>query len=249
MNPKKLVVVGAGMVAQRLVEALVERDATATWTIEVLGEEPHRPYDRVALTSYFGMSAADELYLGSEDLWDTAGVTLRTDAQVTAIDHAARTAECAGEHIEYDALVIATGSRAFVPPVAGSDLPGSFVYRTIDDVVDIREWVHIRAEELGRPLRGAVIGGGLLGLEAAGALHELNVGTTVVEFAERLMPLQVDAGGGEALKRLIEKLGVSVVTSTATSEIHANDHGVVSRMSFSDGSQSDIDIVDRAVNE
>ncbi len=243
MNPKKLVVVGAGMVAQRLVEALVERDATATWTIEVFGEEPHRPYDRVALTSYFGMTSAEELYLGSADLWESAGVSLRTRSPITAINHEARTVECAGEHIDYDALVIATGSRAFVPPVAGSDLPGSFVYRTIDDVVDIREWVQIRAEELGRPLRGAVIGGGLLGLEAAGALHELNVDTTVVEFAERLMPLQVDAGGGEALKRLIEKLGVTVVTSTATSEIHANDYGVVSGMSFNDGSQSDIDIV------
>ncbi len=112
-----------------------------------------------------------------------------------------------GRAFPYDALVIATGSYPAVPPVPGSDLPGAFVYRTVDDVTELRAWATTR--NLKRPVRGAVVGGGLLGLEAAGALTAMGVETTVVEFAPRLMPIQVDEGGGEGLRRLIEKLGVS----------------------------------------
>ena len=134
----------------------------------------------------------------------------------TAIDRDARTVTTnGGAVLPYDALVLATGSYAAVPPVPGKDLRGAFVYRTIDDVADLRACVEKRRGELDRPVRGAVVGGGLLGLEAAGALTALDVESTVVEFAPRLMPLQVDDGGGEALKRLIEALGVAVRTSTA----------------------------------
>ena len=240
---QKLVVVGAGMVAQRLVEALEARGATETWDIDVFGEESRPPYDRVALTSFFSDRDPDDLLLGDPDLWRRQGIRLHRHVPVTAIDREARTVAAKGRTFDYDALVLATGSYATVPPVEGADLPGSFVYRTVDDVAELRAWVEERGRRLGRTVKGAVIGGGLLGLEAAGALTALGAETTVVEFADWLMPLQVDRAGGEALRRLIEQLDVSVRTSTATSKLRPGRDGRVSRMQFSDGEAMDVDVV------
>ncbi|WP_129336218.1 nitrite reductase large subunit NirB [Cellulomonas endophytica] len=240
-----LVVVGGGMVAQRLVEALLARvDAAAdgpAWRVTVLAEEARVPYDRVALTSFFSGRTADDLVLGDRALWDDPRVDLRLGEAVTALDRDARTvATSTGAAYAYDALVLATGSSAFVPPVPGKDLPGVFVYRTLDDVEGLRAHVAAltaeRAATGGGPVTGAVVGGGLLGLEAAGALAALGATSHVVEFAPRLMPLQVDEGGGEALKRLVEGLGVSVHTATATARLHAHEEGPraghVARMEF-----------------
>ncbi|QBF45439.1 nitrite reductase large subunit NirB [Janibacter limosus] len=244
---QRLVVVGGGMVARRLVDALRARDGEGRWAITLLAEEPRAPYDRVALTSYFTGREPEDLALGGQELWDDPLVTLRRGVRAEAIDRQARTVTTStGQVLGYDALVLATGSYAAVPPVPGKDLRGAFVYRTIDDVADLRAFVEQRRGDLDRPVRGAVVGGGLLGLEAAGALRALEVDTTVVEFAPRLMPLQVDDGGGEALKRLIEGLGVSVRTSTATSKI-VGERGAVSRMRFSEGPAIDVDVVIFAV--
>ena len=244
---QRLVVVGGGMVARRLVDALRARDSEGRWAITLLAEEPRAPYDRVALTSYFTGREPEDLALGGQELWDDPLVTLRRGVRAEAIDRQARTVTTStGQVLGYDALVLATGSYAAVPPVPGKDLRGAFVYRTIDDVADLRAFVEQRRGDLDRPVRGAVVGGGLLGLEAAGALRALEVDTTVVEFAPRLMPLQVDDGGGEALKRLIEGLGVSVRTSTATSKI-VGERGAVSRMRFSEGPAIDVDVVIFAV--
>ncbi|WKV15730.1 nitrite reductase large subunit NirB [Janibacter limosus] len=244
---QRLVVVGGGMVARRLVDALRARDGEGRWAITLLAEEPRAPYDRVALTSYFTGREPEDLALGGQELWDDPLVTLRRGVRAEAIDRQARTVTTStGRVLGYDALVLATGSYAAVPPVPGKDLRGAFVYRTIDDVADLRAFVEQRRGDLDRPVRGAVVGGGLPGLEAAGALRALEVDTTVVEFAPRLMPLQVDDGGGEALKRLIEGLGVSVRTSTATSKI-VGERGAVSRMRFSEGPAIDVDVVIFAV--
>lgn len=242
-----LVIIGGGMVARRLVDALRARDGEGRWAVTLLAEEPRAPYDRVALTSYFTGREPEDLALGGQELWDDPLVTLRRGVRAEAIDRGARTVTTStGQVLGYDALVLATGSYAAVPPVPGKDLRGAFVYRTIDDVADLRAFVEQRRGEVDRPVRGAVVGGGLLGLEAAGALRALDVDTTVVEFAPRLMPLQVDGGGGEALKRLIEGLGVSVRTSTATSKI-VGERGAVSRMKFSEGPALDVDVVIFAV--
>ena len=240
---RHLVVVGAGMVAHRLVEALRDRDADDRWRVTILGEEPRRPYDRVALTSYFEKRDPDLLSLGIGDFYRDPQLRLRTRMTVTAIDRERRfvTTE-SGRSISYDHLVLATGSYAAVPPVPGRELPGCFVYRTIDDVAALRGWVdRVRAENPGHRVRGAVIGGGLLGLEAANALRVLDCDSEVIEFAPRLMPLQIDDGGGEALRRLIEALGVTVRVGTATREIRGDER--VRTMVFADDTRTDVDVV------
>ncbi|RNL63263.1 nitrite reductase large subunit [Nocardioides marmoriginsengisoli] len=237
--PKRLVVVGGGMVAHRLVEALRDRDADGVWSVDLYCEEAHPPYDRVALTSYFAGQSPTDLVLGDQDLGADPLVTVHLGSAVTAIDPVSRTVRVTEGEQPYDALVLATGSSAFVPPVTGADLPGSFVYRTIEDVQQLEGWVH----GLGDGVRGVVVGGGLLGLEAAGALHGLGVATTVVEFADRLMPLQVDEGGGAALRRIVEGMGVEVLTSTASAALHPGADGRVSAMEFGDGTKVDAEVV------
>ncbi|MBC7596637.1 MAG: FAD-dependent oxidoreductase, partial [Kineosporiaceae bacterium] len=240
---KKLIVVGGGMVAHRLVEALVERGAYTDWQIDVFGEETRPPYDRVALTSFFSDRDPQDLLLGDQSLWKTPGVRLHRGSKVAHIDREAKQIAARNTTFDYDALVLATGSYATIPPVTGSDLPGCFVYRTVDDVAELRAWVTSRQEKLRRPATGAVVGGGLLGLEAAGALTALGAETTVIEFADWLMPLQMDEAGSGALRRLIGQMGVSVRTSTATSTLKPGRDGNVAKMTFADGDKLGVDVV------
>ena len=240
---KHLVVVGGGMVAQRLVEAMRDRDTAGTWRITVLAEEPRRPYDRVALTSYFSGRDADDLALGDPALWDDPLVTLRRDDKVVAVDRSARTVTTArGRTERYVHLVLATGSSAWVPPMEGTDLEGVFVYRTVDDVAALRGYVE-RLRESGRVVRGAVLGGGLLGLEAAGALQALGAQATVIQVGTHLMSTQVDLGGGEALRRLINGLGVGVRLNAMTTRIRPHRRGGVGRLDLADGGRVDADVV------
>jgi nitrite reductase (NADH) large subunit len=195
-----LVVTGHGPAAYRLVEAVRERDTENRWRITVVGEEPRPAYDRVALTSYL-TEGADLAYPAHDER-----VTLRTGERVAAIDRAGRTVTTeAGGTLHYDALVLATGSVPFVPPVPGAE--SALVYRTIEDLDAVRE----RAAGPG-PVTGVVVGGGLLGLEAARALQGLGADTHIVEVAPWLMSRQLDEGGGAMLRRHIEVLGLRVHT-------------------------------------
>ena len=240
---KHVVVVGGGMVAHRLVEALRQRDTETTYRITVFGEEPRLPYDRVALTSYFSGRDPHDLSLGDPGLWDDPAVNLRKGVQITSIDTKAMTVTTArGEEVLYDELVLATGSAAFVPPVKNNDAQGCFVYRTIDDVAALRVYVE-RLKSEGKRVNGVVVGGGLLGLEAAGALRALGAGTKVVEFAPRLMPLQVDEGGGSALARLIEGLDVDVLTGTQCQRVKLTSQGAARAMGVADGPDLPADVV------
>ncbi|WP_066588112.1 nitrite reductase large subunit NirB [Cellulomonas timonensis] len=247
--PGEIVVVGGGMAAQRLVEALRDRDAEGRWGVTVLAEEPRAPYDRVALTSYFSGRDPQELSLGSPALWSDPLVTLVRGVRVEAVDRAARTVSAGdGRTWAYDQLVLATGSSAAMPPIEGNDLPGVFVYRTLDDVAALRGWVEERAAALGgRRVRGAVIGGGLLGLEAAGALQALGARSTVLQLGTHLMSTQVDLGGGEALRRLIHRLGVDVLVGATTSRLRSGASGRVERLDLGDGGRLDVDVVVVAV--
>lgn len=253
-STRHVVVVGGGMVAQRFVEALRSRDTDGTWRISVFAEEPRKPYDRVGLTRYFEVRDAEELTLGDPALWDDPLVTLHRDCKVEKIDREQRTVtDRLGRVHAYDELVLATGSNAAMPPIPGNDLPGVFVYRTIDDVAELRGWVEAKREAgrvetrggvVEKPVRGAVIGGGLLGLEAAGALKALGAQATVIEFGTHLMGVQCDLGGGQALKRLINDKGISVRPETATKEMKPHRRtGHVGRLDFNDGGRLDVDVV------
>ena len=239
-----VVVVGGGMVAHRFVDAMRSRDEPGRFRISVLAEEPRAPYDRVALTSYFTGRDPAQLNLGQGELWSDPLVRLRKGTKALEVDRKHQHVVLqSGERVEYDHLVLATGSFPWVPPVPGADLRGCFVYRTIDDVAELRGYVEtLRRQPTDGPLRGVVIGGGLLGLEAAGALKALQLDCTVVEFAPRLMALQVDEGGGQALRRLIEGLGVAVRTGTATAKVHGR-LGRVSTVEFTDRQRVPADVV------
>jgi nitrite reductase (NADH) large subunit len=248
MTHRRLVLVGHGPVGQRFLEALLEdrpdQPDQEKWDVTVLCEEPRPAYDRVRLSSWFDGSGEGELALCPPEFIAEHGIDLRLGEPAAAVDRVARTVTTAsGAVVPYDTLVLATGSFPFVPPVPGHDAPGCHVYRTIEDLEAIRA-------EAGQPevRSAAVVGGGLLGLEAAGALLALGLTTHVVEFAPRLMAVQVDDGGGQALRRRIEELGVEVHTGAGTEEIEVGgeggDHGArVNRMRLSDGSALDVDLV------
>ena len=232
-----IVVVGHGMVGQRFLEALAERGATGRTRVVVLCEEPRPAYDRVHLTSYFEGRTPDELSLVPDDFMRQHGIELYVDDPAESVDRAARTVTArSGRTFAYDTLVLATGSYPFVPPVPGKDTPGCFVYRTIEDLLAIEEYAKTATT-------GAVVGGGLLGLEAAGALRGLGLTTHIVEFAPRLMPVQVDEGGGAALLRTIENMGLTVHTGVGTQEITAGEEGRVNGMTLSDSSHLSTDLV------
>ncbi|WP_331448159.1 nitrite reductase large subunit NirB [Streptomyces xanthochromogenes] len=225
------------MVGQRFLEALAERGATGRTRVVVLCEEPRPAYDRVRLTSYFTGTTPDELGLVPVDFMRRNAIELHIGDPAESIDRAARTVTArSGSTFPYDTLVLATGSFPFVPPVPGKDLPGCFVYRTIEDLLAVEAYAKTATT-------GTVVGGGLLGLEAAGALSGLGLDTHIVEFAPRLMPAQVDEGGGAALLRTIENMGLTVHTGVDTREITADDDGHVRGMTLSDSSHLSTDLV------
>ncbi|MFJ8494543.1 nitrite reductase large subunit NirB [Streptomyces sp. NPDC094038] len=233
-----IVLVGHGMVGQRFLEALAERGLTATHRVVVLCEEPRPAYDRVALTSYFSGRTPDELSVTDMEFIDAHGIELHVGDPAETIDRATRTVTArSGTAVGYDTLVLATGSYPFVPPVPHKDATGCFVYRTIEDLLAIEEYARSGATV------GAVVGGGLLGLEAAGALKGLGLTSHIVEFAPRLMPVQVDEGGGAALLRTIEEMGLTVHTGVGTREIVVDPAGAVTGMRLSDGSELATDLV------
>jgi nitrite reductase (NADH) large subunit len=233
---QSLVVVGHGMVGHRFVQAAVERGLTERYDVVVVGEEPRPAYDRVALTSFFAASSAEELSLLPEGEYDDPRVALRTGTAVTSVDRVGRTLTLdTGELLAYDVLVLATGAAPFVPPVPGHDLDGCFVYRTIEDLEAIRE-------AAATATAGAVVGGGLLGLEAANALVQLGLETHVVEMAPRLMPVQLDDAGGTTLVRHIEGLGVHVHTGAATQQVVEAPAGGVGGLEVA-GERIDVQLV------
>jgi len=230
------------MVGQRFVEALRDCDRERRWQVTVLSEEPRRAYDRVNLSSFFDGVTAGELDLVADDCYGTGGYDLHLGEAAVAIDRAARTVTTStGRSLGYDALVLATGSSPFVPPVPGADLPGCFVYRTLDDLDAIRAAAAKAAASTKGRRSGLVVGGGLLGLEAARALRLLGMSPHVVELAPRLMPLQVDEGGGALLRTMIEDLNVTVWLGTSVRAI-ARD-GARLLATLADGTELDLDLV------
>jgi nitrite reductase (NADH) large subunit len=231
----KILVIGHGMVGHKFLESLDEsgvRDAEVT----VLCEEPRPAYDRVHLSEFFSGKSADDLSLVSPGFFDRDNLLLKLNTRATSIDRANKTVTVAtGEVLSYDKLVLATGSYPFVPPVPGKDRADCFVYRTIEDLEAMMECGS-------RSKSGVVVGGGLLGLECAKALRDMNLQTHVVEFAPRLMTVQVDDGGGRVLRKKIEELGVAVHTQKNTVEI-VDGEQARHRMVFADGTHLETDMI------
>lgn len=231
---KKVVVVGNGMVGHYFVEQLQQQCPQAQ--ITVLSGESRLAYDRVHLSSFFEGKTVDDLALTDEARYRAWGVSYRLNAQVKVVDRQAKKVVTeAGEAIDYDVLVLATGSYPFVPPIPGADQAHCLVYRTIEDLDAIQQ-------SAASSRVGVVIGGGLLGLEAANALKQTGLETHIVEFAPQLMAVQLDTGGGQLLRDMIQQLGVQVHTRKATSVIRA---GKTHRycLEFQDGGELETDLV------
>ena len=226
---RQVVVVGNGMVGHRFVELAAGTPGTE---IAVFGEEPRTAYDRVHLSDYFAGASASDLALGPLP----SNVSVHVGEQVTAIDRKAKTVQTsAARCLRYDTLVLATGSYPFVPPIDGRDQPHCHVYRTLEDLDAIRE------SGAGAEV-GVVVGGGLLGLEAANALKNMGLATHVVEFAPALMGTQLDDGGAAMLRGMVEDLGVAVHTGKNTLRIVAGESARY-RMEFADGEALETDLV------
>ena len=233
----ELIVVGNGMVGHRFVELLISEGRTNDFRVTVIGEETRPAYDRVGLSSYFAGKTADDLTLVEPGSYERAGIEVRRGDRIIAIDRAGKTVALAsGDVLRYDQLVLATGSYPFVPPVEGRNAPGAFVYRTIEDLQAMEAYA-------AKAKIGVVIGGGLLGLEAANALQNLGLETHVVELAPRLMSLQVDDIGGAVLRRRIEALGVTVHLGALTTRIVTNADGAVAALALKDGTELPADMV------
>jgi nitrite reductase (NADH) large subunit len=239
-----IVLVGHGMVGQRFLDAAVERELHLSHRLVLIGEENRPAYDRVHLSSYFDGATADDLALTTPRWLTEHDISTAFGTRVVSVNLAAKQVITdLGETISYDALVLATGSTPFVPPVPGTDAKGVFVYRTIEDLEATRSWCDMISAS-GDVGRGLVVGGGLLGLEAANALRLLGLETHVVEFAPRLMPLQLDEGGSKLLRRKIEQLGITVHCNRAAAGVEVDGYsGAVSGLTFADGSRLEGDVV------
>ncbi|MDF1645030.1 MAG: nitrite reductase large subunit NirB [Pseudomonadales bacterium] len=235
-NKQTLVVIGNGMVGHTFLESFVKSEARDQFNIVTFCEEPRVAYDRVQLSAFFSGKTAEDLSMADEGFFENNDIQLHLGDRAATIDRENKTVTSEkGVTISYDKIVLATGSYPFVPPVPGHERDNCLVYRTIEDL----EKIKASAKDA---KVGAVVGGGLLGLEAAKALKDLNLETHVVEFAPRLMAVQLDDGGGAMLRRKIEDLGVSVHLNKNTSNISDGDDRF-HKMSFADGEELETDIV------
>ncbi len=235
-NKETLVVVGNGMVGQNFLVSLMASEVKDNYHVITFCEEPLAAYDRVHLSEYFSGKSADELSLVELGFFENNDITFHVADKVVSIDRANKTVTSEkGKTIAYDKLVLATGSSAFVPPIPGNDRDQCIPYRTIADLDDMK--VAATKSKV-----GVVVGGGLLGLEASKALQDLKLDTVVVQFAPRLMAAQLDDGGADLLKKKIEDLGITVLTSKNTVRIVDGDT-CKHKMIFADGGELETDMI------
>lgn len=237
---KRIILVGNGMVGYKFCEKLIAHPNRDQFEILVFGEEIRPAYDRVHLSEYFSLTSPDELLLAPFNWYQENGITLRTSELISWIDtENKKVLTHKGESFDYDYLVLATGSSPFIPPIKGVEKEGIFIYRTIEDLEAIQNYAD-KLKSKGR-FQAAVLGGGLLGLEAANASKELGMTTHVVEFAPRLMPRQLDQSGSDLLQSKIESLGLKIHLGKNSKEIVGE--GKVESIDFTDGTSLPIDMI------
>lgn len=214
----KVVVVGNGMVGYKFCEKFISKSGQENYQITVFGEEPRRAYDRVHLSEYFGGKSADDLSMSTLSWYEENNIILNTSELVVGLDKENKTISThLGDTLSYDYLVLATGSSAFVPPIKGSDKEGVFVYRTIEDLDAMMSYA--KKIRKNGATEAAVLGGGLLGLEAANAVLGMGLNAHVVEFAPKLMPRQLDQQASNMLQSKIEELNIGIHLHKATQYI------------------------------
>ncbi len=234
-DKQRLVVIGNGMAGARAVEEILARGGGEQFTITMFGAEPYGNYNRIMLSDVLsGKQSPDQIFLNPLAWYAEQNITLHAGTPVVEIDRAAREVITQqGMRVPYDILIIATGSHAFVPSMnnlydsVGHLKPGAFVFRTLDDCQKIASYAQ-------RSKRAAVIGGGLLGLEAARVLLTHGCEVHVIQRASSLMNQQLDSTSGALLEEAMEALGVRVHSDTLTSNILGNGH--VTGLRFEDGS-------------
>ena len=232
----KIVIAGNGMVGYKFCEKLVAKNNAGNFEITVFGEEIRPAYDRVHLSEYFAGKSAEDLALASAEWYHDNYIDLYLGDPIQHIDRNNKIVRSFhGIETPYDILVLATGSSAFVPPIPGVEKEGVFIYRTIEDL-------EIMTSYAKKAKSGAVIGGGLLGLEAAKAMIDLGINdTSVIEFAPRLMPRQIDEAGSGILKSKLHSLGLKILTNKNTSAILGDN--CINGMQFSDDSKINVDML------
>jgi len=237
---KNLVVIGNGMAGMRCVEEILKRDANA-FNITVFGAEPYGNYNRIMLSPVLsGEKTFDEIVINSPEWYAENNITLHSADPVVAIDRATKTLTSAnGLEVSYDKLLIATGSEPFIIPVPGKDLDGVISFRDMNDV-------EIMEEAISKYQDAVVIGGGLLGLEAAYGLQRRGMKATVIHLMDTLMERQLDEAAGFLLKQELEGRGIDVLTGANTKEI-VGEHGRVKKVCLEDGREIAADLVVMAV--
>ncbi len=232
---RKLVIIGNGMAGARMAEDILAADPNHDFDIVMFGDEPYGNYNRILLSNVLnGSQEPQEIFLNPLAWYEENQITLHAGKRVTKIDRENKIVYADDVAEEYDVLIFATGSRPFVPPIQGTTLHGVFVFRTIDDCRNIAEYAKDCKSAI-------VIGGGLLGLEAAKGLMTHNVSVTVVEMGPWLMGVQLDEAGGKVLQQTIEKLGITALTSASTKELLG--HTTVTGVKFADGREVAADMV------
>lgn len=234
MEKQTLVIIGNGMVGYKFCEKLISK--TNAYNIFVFGEEATRAYDRVHLSEYFNGKTADNLALSTSNWYDDNKINLYLGDAVKEIDRPRKKIYSnQGKIIRYDKLIIATGSAAFVPNIPGLSKDGVFVYRNLEDLELIRSYAK-------NARNAAVMGGGLLGLEAAKALMDLGIEQThVIEFAPRLMPRQIDTAGSDMLVSKLNSLGLAVHLNKSTVAINGDRH--ITGLQFNDDTELPVDML------
>ena len=238
---QSILVIGNGMVGYKFCEKFVAKESSGKFKITVFGEEPRPAYDRVHLSEYFADQNAERLSMAPRSWYEENGIELITNERVTDIHRANKTITTISDTAYvYDYLVLATGSSAFVPPIPGVEKEGVFVYRTIEDLDATMSYV-TKLKEEGEGKKAAILGGGLLGLEAAKAILDMGLDTSVIEFAPRLMPRQLDNDASKVLQGKLEGLGIDILLNKGTQNIEGDR--AITGMKFSKDETLPVDML------
>lgn len=238
---KTVIVVGNGMVGYKFCEKFVAQAKKGAYKLIVFGEEPRVAYDRVHLSAFFETQDAKALELAPASWYAEQGIQLVSNERVADIHRRTKTITTTKDNeFSYDYLVLATGSAPFVPPIRGVDKEGVFVYRTIEDLEDMLSYAE-KIKKLKPQCKAAVLGGGLLGLEAGKAVMDMGLEPHIVEFAPKLMPRQLDSRSSKVLELMLRSMGISIHLSKATNQILGN--GSITGMEFGEDDRLDVDML------